>query len=108
MPGTGTPQAGAGHGEAVLDAKPGKNQLCLTLVVTDVGRVASVHVHAGSVGVTGPIVASFDELATGKPVECVTVGDDVIKRIRKDPGQFYVDVHTAEPPNGGPRGQLAR
>ena len=97
-----------GSGTAVLEAHPGRNELCLVLAVSDVGPVTGVHLHAGPIGVTGPIVATFPDPGVGAPARCVVVADALIKRVRNDPGAFYLDVHTPEFPNGAVRGQLRK
>ncbi|MCA1675804.1 MAG: CHRD domain-containing protein, partial [Actinobacteria bacterium] len=108
--GAQTAADGDGEGTAVLDAKPGKNELCLTLVVSGIAPVTSAHVHGGSVGARGPVVAAFTETQStdGTPANCVTVSDELIKKIRKDPSRYYLDVHTSEFPNGALAGQLTK
>ena len=94
-----------GGGKAALDAHPGRDELCLTLAVANIAPVTAVHLHAQSTGVTGPVVAAWTEpTAAG----CVRVTDQLIKKIRKQPGEYYVDVHTTEFPNGALRGPLTR
>ena len=97
-----------GSGTAVLDAHPGRNELCLVLTVSNVGPVTGVHLHAGATGVTGPIVATFPEPGVGAPARCVVVIGELVRRVRNDPGHFYLDVHTPEFPNGAVRGQLRK
>ena len=98
-----------GHGSVTLDTNPGKNELCLTLTVSATAQVTSVHLHAGSVGANGPVVANFTPPpVAGTSRTCVTVTDQLMKDILRDPGDFYVDVHTVDPLNGTLRGQLTR
>ncbi|MDP8937200.1 MAG: CHRD domain-containing protein [Actinomycetota bacterium] len=106
---TGTSAAGDpdGRGAAFVDARPGRDELCLTLVVSGTAPLTSAHLHAGDVGVSGPVVAAFGESAAGPSGQCVAVSHQVIKEIRKDPAKYYVDVHTAEFPDEALRGQLA-
>ena len=96
-------------GTAALDSNPGRDELCLTLVLSEMTPVTAVHVHAGPVGTNGRVVASFPAPRTpGTSRMCVTVTDQVIKEIRKEPGQYYVDVHTADLVNGTLSGQLTK
>ena len=97
-----------GNGTAILHANPGRKELCLSVTMSGISPVTSAHVHAGSIGADGPIVAAFPELAPGAPARCAAVADEVIKRIQKEPGKYYVDVHTTEFPNGAARGQLRK
>jgi hypothetical protein len=65
------------------------------------------HVHQGSAGTSGPVVATLSlpppEGATGA---CVALPGVVIDAILADPASFYVDLHTDEFPDGAVRGQL--
>ncbi|MCA1674847.1 MAG: CHRD domain-containing protein, partial [Actinobacteria bacterium] len=101
---TGTP---VGHGTAAIDANRGKDELCLTLVLSGTAPVSSVHLHAGRGGVNDPVVATFTTPTAGTSV-CVTVADRLVKKIRKEPGGYYVEVHTTDPLNGALRGQLTK
>lgn len=96
------------NGRAIVHASPGRNEVCLAVTMSGISPVTSAHVHAGSTGVDGPIVAAFPEIAPGAPARCVAVADEVIKKIQKEPGKYYVDVHTTELPNGAARGQLRK
>ncbi len=80
-----------------------------------------VHIHKGVVGQNGPPVIGFNNVpkdATGVPsgdpgasAGCKTVTDpselDALRRIRKNPHNYYVNIHTASFPNGAIRGQLS-
>lgn len=97
-----------GHGTAVLVAAPRSEELCLTLVVSGTAPVTEAHLHEGSSGVPGPVVAAFVEFPDGPGGACVAAPEEVVRKVRKDPGNYYVDVHTTEFPDGAIRGQLAR
>ena len=99
-----------GQGTATLGVHPGRDELCLTPIVSGIAPVTFGHVHGGPIGAGGPVVASFGypEPIGGSLVTCVPVSDQVIKKIRKDPGHYHVDVHTTEFPDGALRGQLRR
>ena len=107
---TGTEAAGDadGRGRAVVHTRQGRDEVCMALAASGIGPVTSAHLHVGTVGGNGRVVATFPELVAGSPARCVAVADEVIKTIRKDPAQFYVDVHTSEFPNGAIRGQLTK
>jgi len=94
-----------GQGTAVLDTNLGRDELCLTLVTSGLDPVTAVHLHAGSVEFGGPVVATFKPNADPSP-RCVSVADELIRQIRKDPTRYYVEVHSSEFPEGALRGQL--
>ena len=99
----------AASGSAALDTNPGKNQLCLTLTLSGTTLVSAVHLHSGTLGVNGPVVATFTAPpAAGTSRLCVTATDQLMRDIRQQPGKYYVDVHTADPVNGALRGQLTK
>ena len=103
------PGAPVGTGTAVLESNPGSDELCLTLVLSGTTPVTAVHLHAGALGTSGRVVASFPtprNLGTSRM--CVTVTGQVIKEIRKEPGQYYVEVHTADVATGTLSGQLTK
>ena len=97
-----------GGGKAALDAHPGRDELCLTLAVSALAPVTAVHLHAQSTGTSGPVVADWTAPTGGGSPACVAVSDQLIKTIRKQPGKYYLDVHTTEFPNGAVRGPLTR
>ena len=39
---------------------------------------------------------------------CVSAGEDLIKEIRQNPANYYVNVHNADFPDGAIRGQLSK
>ena len=97
-----------GHGTAVLQADQGRDELCLTVVVSGVASVTFAHVHSGSIGLAAPVVATFAEPTAGTSATCVSVTRELIKKIRKNPENYYVDVHTNEFPNGALSGHLKK
>ena len=103
---TGVETAGDpdGRATATLRGNPGRDELCLALVVSGVAPVTAVHLHAEADGAGGPELAAWTE-ATG---ECATVPDELIKNIRKHPEKYSLDVHTTEFPNGALRGRLSK
>jgi hypothetical protein len=69
----------------------------------------AAHIHAGSADVAGPVVVPLvapDE--TGLARGCTTADPALIKAIRQDPEEYYVNVHTTDFPGGAVRGQLSK
>lgn len=106
----GAPTVGnlVGYGTAVLNADLGSHELCLTLSVSGIDPVTSADLRAGSMGLTGPVVAAFTEPTDGPATECVTVTDKLINDIRNETGNYYIDVNTIAFPDGALRGQLTK
>lgn len=105
---TGAQTAGDpdGRGTAFLDVLPGTSELCFSLQSSDIAPVISAHLHAGTIDAGSPELASFTEPTAETPGACVTVSDQLIQEIRREPANYYVDVHTTEFPDGALRGQL--
>ena len=73
--------------------------------------ISAAHIHKGDADVAGDVVVPFfedDELdGTGSYEGCVKdVKKKVIKKIIAKPEKYYVNVHTADYPEGAIRGQL--
>ena len=97
-----------GHGTATINAHPGRDELCLTLVVSGIAPITAVHLHAESSGGSGPVIAAWTEPTPGASSGCVAVTDQLVKQLRKQPRKYHVDVHTTEFPDGALRGPLTR
>jgi CHRD domain len=100
-----------GTGLSTVIVHPGKGQLCFAVVVDDITLPAiAAHVHVGRAGVAGPIVVPITPPdADGTSAGCVTgVDAQLLRQIRRDPRQYYVNIHTTDFPGGAVRGQLHR
>lgn len=98
------PAGGKGTAELSVDSNAG--QLCYKLTHERIGTPTAAHVHKGSAGVAGPVTVNFDYAANGDQA-CVSVDASRLAEIVGDPGGHYVNVHTADYPQGAIRGQLA-
>jgi hypothetical protein len=90
-----------------------------TLDNTDTPEI--VHIHRGAPDENGPPVITFANVpkdAEGQPsgdpgassgTKTLTTPEELaaLKRIRKNPRNYYVNMHTAEFPDGAVRGQLS-
>jgi hypothetical protein len=107
-PGPGDPNA---TGQADLRLNQGQQEICFDLSWADIdGTVFAAHIHVAPPGVAGPIVVPLFEgsfAGTDSVSDCVTVAKDLVKTIRKNPDDYYVNVHsTPNFPAGAIRGQL--
>jgi hypothetical protein len=110
-PGPGDPDA---TGQVDLRLNQGKGRVCFDISWAGIdGTVFAGHIHVAPVGVPGPIVASLfagSFPGTDAVSDCVgNVDRALIKAIRKDPSDYYVNVHSQPNfPNGAVRGQLSK
>jgi hypothetical protein len=70
----------------------------------NIGTPTAAHIHAGAPGASGDVVVNFNAgaLSSGQ----TTITTELASQINANPAGFYVNVHTAEFPNGAIRGQL--
>lgn len=96
---------GGGSFGAVIDGR----RLCYGLSVRDIQNPLAAHIHRGRRNENGPIVVTLNHPQTGNPGAssgCTTISRDLVRRIRRNPTRFYVNVHTPRFPDGAIRGQL--
>src|SRR5687768_14753869 len=98
-------QPGA-SGETELRLNSGQEEICYTTTAEGLTHpLSGAHIHRAPAGVSGPIVVPFPT-AQGVGSACVPASRELIKEIRQNPEQFYVNVHTTAFPAGAIRGQL--
>ena len=96
---------GRGSFSATLDGR----QLCYGITVKNINSPVAAHIHRGGPKVAGPVVQPLMQPATGDPgasSACVKVSRSLARGLRRNPTRYYVNVHTADLPNGAVRGQL--
>lgn len=70
----------------------------------DIPNPIAAHIHDGPPGVAGGIVIPFDDPTSPIIAEDLALDADLADALRS--GDLYVNVHTAEHPNGEIRGQI--
>lgn len=94
--------------------------VCYGFMVTGAEAPTAVHIHRGVAGTNGPVVLEFSNVpkddagaAAGDPGAssgCKTVETpeemSTLRRIRKNPANYYLNIHTPTFPDGAVRGQL--
>ena len=98
-------QGATGSGSATVRVRSGGVSLCYTLTVTGLTNITAAHIHRVS---TDAIVVPLTAPTTGTSGGCVTVDKALLREILRDPGAFYVNVHTVSFPNGQVQGRLNR
>jgi hypothetical protein len=95
--------------------------VCYGFTARGIDAPTIVHIHRGAPGKSGPHVITFANVpkdASGQPggdpgasAGCKTLTEAgelaALRRIRKNPQGYYVNIHTASFPEGAIRGQLA-
>ncbi len=96
-----------GSGEAEFSLNQGQGKVCFEIEVENIAPATAAHIHLGAEGVAGPVVVTLEPPTDGSSAGCVTgVDPAIVKAIRKNPGNYYCNVHNAEFPPGAVRGQL--
>ena len=107
-PGPGDPD---GTGTVILRLNQGQGTISFEITVSNITLPATgAHIHIGGVTVAGPVVVPLTPPdATGHSSGEVAVDPDLIKAIRQNPENYYVNVHTVPLyAAGAVRGQLSQ
>ncbi len=86
----------------------GNGKLCYVIRVRGVdGTVDAAHLHAGRPGKNGPVSAALTPPTwAGSVATCTQLSGKLARRLRDDPGRYYLNVHSSAHPDGALRGQL--
>jgi hypothetical protein len=101
--------AGDSNGRGSFSATLDGRELCWGIQVKNIDDPVDAHIHRGRSTVAGPVVVPLAAPNAGDPGTssgCEDLSASLARRIRRFPGRFYVNVHTADLPNGAVRGQL--
>lgn len=110
---TGAQEVGGGDpdgsGRAEISISDGFGQVCWDLNdIRNIGPITAAHIHVGRAGTNGPPVFTLRPANEGGYKGCTDGSEWTQDRIENNPEAFYVNVHTAQYPNGAIRGQLRR
>ena len=95
-----------GAGLARIEISDATNTVCTDLEVRMISPATAAHIHRGAAGVNGPPVITLDVPDDNDSDDCDEVQESLLREIRANPAGFYVNVHTADYPDGAIRGQL--
>ena len=85
------------------------NALCYTITTQNLGGAATAaHIHVGNAGVAGGITLALPVNASVpfRIANCIGAPVATVTALRSNPGNFYVNVHSAAFAGGAVRGQL--
>lgn len=112
VPGPGDPD-GSGKARIRLDKKT--STICYSVSWENIGAPTAAHIHKGADGASGDVVVTLFTTDTGTDLPdtvdavkgCIEAVDALLLTdIKKNPDDYYVNVHNAEFGNGAIRGQL--
>jgi hypothetical protein len=106
IPGPGDPD---GTGTAALQLNQGQGTICYDLEVAGIEPATLAHIHVIDPATGfGPPVVNLVPPTDGSSSDCAVVDSELIKAIRQNPGNYYVNVHNGAFPNGAVRGNLSK
>lgn len=82
--------------------------MCFELTVSDIAPATAAHIHKAPADQAGPVVVTLTPPTDGSSKDCVDADAELIKDIRQNPGNYYINVHTQDFPAGAVRGQLSK
>lgn len=97
-----------GVGTAHLTLNQGQGEICYELTASGIAPAAAAHIHIGDSMTAGPVVVPLIPPTSGSSSGCASVDPELIKAIRQNPENYYVNVHNADFPAGALRGQLSK
>jgi len=103
VPGPGDPN---GSGEFQMTLNQGQGTITYFLSVDGIDPATAAHIHIGNSTVAGPVVVGLAAPTGGSSSGVIQVAPSVIKELRKNPENYYVNVHNTAFPAGAIRGQL--
>jgi hypothetical protein len=113
VPVAGGPAVGDQDGKAKQIVKIQGNQVSFSIAWKGIAAPTAAHIHEGKAGANGAVKVPF--FGAGLPgtldtvVGKVTVDDKaLLDSLKKNPGNFYANLHTAEFPGGAVRAQFRK
>ena len=95
-------------GKAAVFIKADAGRVCQRISYQGTrGPLTAAHIHVGKAGVVGPVVVGLKVLPSGQ-TGCFFADRAVLRAIAHNPAGYYVNLHTANFPDGVLRGQLRK
>ena len=96
-----------GTGAATLSLRPITNEVCYNVIIRGITGTAA-HIHKGAKGENGPVAVPFAAPKDSTSTGCAKVEAMLLTDIGTNPTAYYINVHTADFPQGAIRGQLGK
>ena len=105
VPGPGDPD---GSGLAKITVKEKMGMIYYEITVSNISAATAAHIHSAPAGQSGSVVVTLTPPdASGFSSGTVSNLDpNLLKSIKENPANYYVNVHNADYPAGAVRGQL--
>ena len=101
---------GTATGTADVEINSDQNELCYELELNGVQNVTVAHIHAGEEGEAGPVLINLNYEGNDSGTDNLVCLDGLkesdLEDISEEPGEYYVNVHSEQYPDGALRGQL--
>ncbi len=98
-----------GEGWAELSLNQGQGTITfMRHVEGGIVPATASHIHRSVAGVPGPVVVALVPSTSGMSTGVAIASKELIKEIRENPENFYVNVHNSVYPAGALRGQLSK
>jgi len=96
-------------GTAHVTLNQGQGEVCVDIETSDLsGAVVAGHIHQAPAGSNGVVVVNLGVNAADFSACVDGVDKALIKDIRKNPAEYYINIHTVTVPSGEVRGQLSK
>ncbi len=97
-----------GSGTATVYLRTDSAEVCVDLSVQNITLPASAaHIHQGTADEAGPPIITLNAPGEdGFSSTCMVVDETLMQDLVNNPGNYYVNIHTDEFPDGAVRGQL--
>jgi hypothetical protein len=108
------PGPGVADGTGLAEVSIRGEEICYKLNATMGEAPTAAHIHTGAADASGPVVVNLNPVFTkGESAfeafeSCIKPDAAVLAQIAENPAGYYVNIHTAEHPDGAMRGQLAK